>query len=140
MKHINRSKAGPFEASAVQRLSRMGLVDSCGALNEPVMEAFIQIHVGLFFSSLCDYYKPDQIENIFTLFQTMAEREDYLRMLLLLSIQYDHMRRLLPDPIWWISGHSEIVQTFMAGFYRKLEQMMRQNGLLSTNSGEEAVM
>lgn len=127
----------PFDGSAEARLTHMGLLDQDGRIVPQNMNAFTHIFAGLFFDDLCDFYDDrDKLEAIYRTFQELAEKEDHQHMLLLLSLQYDYLRKPLPDPVWWLSGHCEAVKSFMSGFLGLLGDLMSQAGFLSPRTGK----
>lgn len=122
----------PFDGSAEARLSHMGLLDRKGHLDKSAMQVFTCIFSGLFFDDLCDFYDDqEKLQAIFLMFQELAERRDHQRMFLLLSLQYDYLRKPLPDPVWWLSGCSEAVALFMSGFLAQLEGRLSAAGILT---------
>lgn len=121
----------PFDGSAEARLVHMGLLDKNGQIEPHNMETFTHIFAGLFFDDLCDFYDDcDKLVAIYHTFQELADKQDHQHMFLLLSLQYDYLRKPLPDPVWWLSGHSEAVKRFMSGFLNLLGSLMSQAGFL----------
>ena len=43
---------------------------------------------------------------------------------LLLSLQYDTLRKPLPDPVWWLAGYPPALAQFSLGFAAYLSQLM----------------
>lgn len=122
----------PFDGSAEARLAHMGLLDENGRIEPRSMEVFTRIFAGLFFDDLCDYYDDrDKLRAIYRAFGELAEKRDHQHMLLLLSLQYDCLHKPLPDPVWWLSGHSEAVRHFMSGFLELLGALLAQAGFLA---------
>lgn len=131
----------PFDGSAEARLSHMGLLDRKGQPDRNAMQGFTRIFSGLFFDDLCDFYDDtEKIQTIHQAFQTLAERQEHQRMFLLLSLQYDYLRKPLPDPVWWLSGHAGAVTLFMSGFLTQLEERLTAAGLLKTAGKKGAGM
>ena len=127
----------PFDGSAEARLNHMGLLDQNGHIEPHSMEVFTRIFTGLFFDDLCDFYDDrDKLTTVYHAFEELAEKEDHQHMLLLLSLQYDYLRKPLPDPVWWLSGDSEAVKSFMSGFLDLLGCLMTQAGFLSHSAGK----
>lgn len=127
----------PFDGSAEARLSHMGLLDQDGQIIPDSMEVFTRIFAGLFFDDLCDFYDDrDKLTAIYRTFQEFAEKHDHQHMLLLLSLQYDYLRKPLPDPVWWLSGHGEAVRAFMSDFLDLLGGLMTQAGFLPHKAGK----
>jgi hypothetical protein len=57
-------------------------------------------------------------------------------MYLYISLQYDRMRKPLPDPVWWLAGNPDAVQTFTRHFAAKLEYLAKQNAVAENNGKE----
>lgn len=78
----------------------MGLLTQAGEVDAAAMEAFIHIFAGSFFDELCDEYEDrTQLEQIMAAFRDFEERRDPQRIFLLISLQYDNLRKPLPDPV-----------------------------------------
>lgn len=128
----------PFDGSAEARLAHMGLLDQKGRVDAHSVKVFTHIFAGLFFDDLCDFYDDrDKLEVIYNAFQELAEKQDHQHMLLLLSLQYDYLRKPLPDPVWWISGNIEAVRAFMSGFLQIFGAMMIQAGFMKGGGKNE---
>ena len=122
----------PFDASAAERLRRMGLASSGGQPDPDVMSVFSRIFAGQFYDDLCDYYQDDETtRDLLLQFFDAAESADAKQRFLLICLQYDGMFRDLPDPIWWISGQPEFAELFADGFLAHLK-------ILDDESKEEA--
>lgn len=112
----------PFDSSSSARLERMGILQSDGEVRIETMQAFIQIFAGLFFDDLCDFYSdPEQFLPVIAAFTELAAREDSLSIYLMISLQYDSIRKPLPDPIWWLAGCTPARTTFCLGFVERLQ-------------------
>ena len=59
-------------------------------------------------------------------------------MYLLLSIQYDCIRKPLPDPIWWLAGHTAAVREFMTSFMDRYKRLMTNAGFLEPTEEADA--
>ena len=53
-----------------------------------------------------------------------SPRAGHQRIFLLLSLQYDALRKPLPDPLWWLAGHPPALEQFSLGFAAYLSQLM----------------
>jgi len=95
-----------------------------------VMNVFADIFTGLFYEDLCDFYDTDDFLTIYETFSALHKKEDYQHMYLLMSIQYDYMRKPLPDPVWWLAGDSAAVKTFMTLLIERYRFMMIDDGFI----------
>ena len=119
----------PFDGSARMRLEHMGLIDSDSVFIDGAMDIFAGIFTGLFFDDLCDFFESsDDLHTIFEAFTALYKKGDYHSMYLLMSIQYDYMRKPLPDPVWWLAGDSAAVKGFMTLFIKRLNRLMASGG------------
>ena len=59
-------------------------------------------------------------------FAELAEREDPKRLFLLLSLQYDAMRKPMPEPVWWLAGDMAVLSAFTLGFSAYLMELAAQ--------------
>ena len=119
----------PFDGSADARLAHMGILTATGEIVPDTLSIMAQIYAGLFMDELDDFYDDWSILSVILgTFGELASKKDYNHMLLLLSLQFDYMRKPLPDPIWWISSRSNAVDMFMDGFSRCFTAMMAQAG------------
>ena len=131
----------PFDGSADARLAHMGLMDEAGNISEAAMETFTQIFSGLFYDDLCDFH--DDAGRLVIVYEALGELEakrDYQHMLLFLSLQYDYMRKPLPDPVWWLSGNSEAVERFAKGLFQRLRALLMEAGMLPAQTRKEAAV
>lgn len=128
----------PFDGSAQVRLLRMGIIDKNGQLDREVMSAFAGIFAGLFFDDLCDYYDDaEDLLEIYGMFRAFYSKQDYQHMYLLISIQYDSIRKPLPDPVWWLAGNHAAVKEYMTLFMEHYKHFMAEAGF--TGQGAEEV-
>ena len=103
-------------ASTGARLERMGILRPDGEVNVEVMRAFVQIFGGLFFDDLCDFYSDQgEVSAVTAAFSELAARKDCQNIYLLISLQYDTIRKPLPDPIWWLAGCAPALSLFCLG-------------------------
>ena len=111
----------PFDSSTGARLERMGILRPDGEVNVEVMRAFVQIFGGLFFDDLCDFSSDQgEVSAVTAAFSELAARKDCQNIYLLISLQYDTIRKPLPDPIWWLAGCAPALSLFCLGFVERL--------------------
>lgn len=116
----------PFDESTIARLKRMGILHPTGEVNIETMRAFVQIFAGLFFDDLCDFYSDqEEMDTVAEAFFELAGRKDSQNIYLLLSLQYDTIRKPLPDPIWWLAGCAPALGLFCLGFVERLLELMK---------------
>jgi len=120
----NQRAHSPFEDSAADRLRRMGLTAADGSPDRDAMAIFSAIFAGQFFDDLCDYYQDyrDVQEAIGQILRA-AEQADSKQKFLLICLKYDSIYRLLPDPVWWISGSPPFAELFADGFLAHLKRL-----------------
>jgi hypothetical protein len=105
-------------------------------LIDSAMPVFADIFTGLFFDDLCDFHdKADDLLTIYETFQALFRKKDYQHMYLLMSIQYDYIRKPLPDPVWWLAGDSAAVKLFMTLFVERYERLMINGGFIKPQGG-----
>lgn len=122
---IAKRRPDPFDGSSSARLSRMGLLTGTGDVDEAAMRVFIHIFAASFFDDLCDTYEAlEAVTRITAAFCELEERKDPQRIFLLLSLQYDTLRKPLPDPVWWLAGYPPALAQFSLGFAAYLSQLM----------------
>ncbi len=133
--HIAKRRPDPFDGSAPARLAHMGLLRKDGSPETGAMAVFIRIFAGSFFDEVCDFYdNPQQIKAVLSAFSELAERADSKRLFLLLSLQYDTLRKPMPEPVWWLAGGMELLRTFTLGFSACLLELAAQ----ANEDGKEA--
>ena len=116
----------PFDESTAARLERMGILHSTGEVNIETMRAFVQIFAGLFFDDLCDFYSDqEEVSAVAAAFSELSARKDCQNIYLLISLQYDTIRKPLPDPIWWLAGCATALSLFCLGFVERLLELMK---------------
>lgn len=117
----------PFDDSAVERHRRMGLLTADGQADTAAMEVFSRIYAGLFYDSLCDFSGSfETVRTVCARLLELAEEAEPRRVLLVLSMQYDAMRRALPEPVWWIAGSKALLPSFAAEFLRHLRELLQE--------------
>lgn len=118
----------PFDDSAVERHRRMGLLTADGKADTAAMAVFSRVFAGLFFDCLCDFSGSfETVRTVCLRLLELAEEEEPRRILLALSIQYDAMRRSLPEPIWWIAGSKTLLPPFTTGFLQHLRTLLSES-------------
>lgn len=131
MKHerpVGRA-ASPFDDSAVERHFRMGLLDAVGKPNLNTITVLSQLYAGLFYDDLCDFYGSiEEVTSICSSLISLSDKSDFRQIFLVLCTDYDTMLCPLPEPIWWISGSAVLVPPFLAGFVRRLNQLVNKAG------------
>ncbi len=117
----------PFDDSAAERHRRMGLLTADSRADNAAMKVFSQIYAGLFYDSLCDF--SGSFETVRTVCSRLLELsgEEPRRVLLALSMQYDTMRRALPEPVWWIAGSKVLLPVFASGFLEDLRVLLQES-------------
>lgn len=127
----------PFDESTAARLKRMGILQPTGEVNIETMRAFVQIFAGLFFDHLCDFYSDqEEVSAVAAAFSELSARKDCQNIYLLISLQYDAIRKPLPDPIWWLAGCTPALSLFCLGFVERLLELIKDQ----TGGGEEVVI
>lgn len=126
----------PFDSSTGARLERMGILRPDGEVNVEVMRAFVQIFGGLFFDDLCDFYSGQgEVSAVTAAFSELAARKDCQNIYLLISLQYDTIRKPFPDPIWWLAGCAPALSLFCLGFVERLLELSENQA----SNGKEMV-
>ena len=111
----------PFDGSTGARLERMGILRPDGQVDAETMRTFVRLFAGLFFDELCDFYSDQgELDAVINAFSQLAAREDNQNIYLLLSLQYDAIRKPLPDPVWWLAGCAPARSLFCLGFVERL--------------------
>jgi len=118
--------ADPFDGSTTARLRRMGILCADSEkVDTDNMRLFAQIFAGLFFDDLLDFYADwSQLPRIMASFSELAEKRDFRKVFLMLSFQYDMIRKSLPDPVWWLAGHGPALNAFSMEFVERLSTLM----------------
>ena len=95
-----------------------------------------QIFGGLFFDDLCDFYSDQgEVSAVTAAFSELAARKDCQNIYLLISLQYDTIRKPLPDPIWWLAGCAPALSLFCLGFVERLLELSENQA----SNGKEMV-
>lgn len=119
-----KKRPDPFDGSAVARLRRMGLLTEAGEVDGPAMEAFTHVYAASLFDDLCDAFEDRQeLSRALAAFQELAARQEPKSIFLMISLQYDTLRKPLPDPVWWLAGHVPALSRFSLGFAAYLLQL-----------------
>lgn len=119
-----KKRPDPFDGSAGARLRRMGLLTESGEVNGAAMEAFTHVFAALLFDDLCDAFEDRRdLSRVLSAFRELAERQDPKSIFLMISLQYDTLRKPLPDPVWWLAGHIPALSRFSLGFTAYLLQL-----------------
>lgn len=127
----------PFDASARARLRNMGVTDDTGTVDAAVMQVFAHIFTALFLDDICDFYDDAKdLRSVCNLFAELYRKEAYHHMYLFLSVQYDYVRKSLPDPVWWLAGDAAAIKAFMEHFMAGLKAFMSQKGFFDAGCGE----
>lgn len=122
-----RRPASPFDDSVIERHRRMGLLTESNEVQTGVVEIVGQIHAGLFFDQLCDAYENySEVVAICRQFIKRAAKADAKQTLLMISVEYDAMRRPLPELIWWISGSAILLPLFISSFITNLTALLQE--------------
>lgn len=130
----------PFDESTGARLERMGILHSTGEVNIETMRAFVQIFAGLFFDDLCDFYSDqEELAAVAAAFTELFARKDYQNIYLLVSLQYDTIRKPLPDPIWWLAGCAPALSLFCLGFVERLLELIKNQNCSAKEGIEDEV-
>ena len=127
----------PFDGSVRIRLEHMGIIDKDGEVADGAMAVFASIFTGLFFDDLCELFERNEdMLTVYEAFAALHKKDDPHSMYLLLSVQYDYMRKPLPDPVWWLAGDSAAVRAFMKLFINNYEHLMTGSGYLKIEGGK----
>jgi hypothetical protein len=107
----------PFDSSVNARLHRMGLLQDDSSPHEKAIAAFGRLHAALFFDDLLDAKQElADILLLATAYQALLQAEEYRKLFVLYSWQYDTMKKTLPPTAWWIAGNNELIRIFMKAF------------------------
>lgn len=126
------------DKSALERLVFMGLMTDERMVNADVMPVFAGIFAGLFYWDARGRYDTGAVVRILNVFSGFLELNEYHNMYLFLSIEYDRMRKPLPDPVWWLSCSPEAVEGFILCFVERLAELVDGGG--KTSAEVEAQM
>lgn len=126
---IHKRISSPFDDSVIERQRRMGLINKEGVVDENVVAIAGGIYAGMFFDNLCDTYESyEEVKVICRQLLDGKARISAKQMLILISLQYDAMRKPLPELMWWISGSAQILPIFITAFTSRLERLMDPGG------------
>jgi len=127
----------PFHESAKTRLVHMSVINQKSQINQATISTFADIFTGLFFDDICGFYSDAKdLLPIYENFAAFYEKEDYQHMYLYFSIQYDYIRKPLPEAVWWLAGNSEVVKEFMTLFIVRFKKIMTEADFLAANGGD----
>ncbi len=111
----------PFDDSAGVRLRRMGLLQDDGAPDRKRVSVLGEVFAGQFFDDLYDFRQDaEAAEKSLGNFLKEAEGATAKYRFLLVCLQYDAIRRPLPDPVWWLSGNAQLADLFSTSFIAHL--------------------
>ena len=74
----------------------------------------------------CDSYAKSTVGTVLASFDELSGRKDYKGIYLFLSLQYDQLRKPLPDPVWWLMGSPKALKIFSIGFVESLTEVFRE--------------
>ena len=116
----------PFDDGAKARLHRMGLLRIDGSVDEATLNALSRAYSGLLFDDLCDTCQNScEITEILQRVYEAAEQAEPRQKFLLICLHYDALSQPLPNPIWWISGDSELAGDFAERFICHLKKLSK---------------
>ena len=117
----------PFDLRAVDRQRRMGLLTEDGRPNKEALTVLAQVFAGQLYDNFYDYHRyPEDAKKALERIFAAAGHADSEQKFLLICTQYDRIRRVLPDPIWWISGSPALAGLFAAGFIDHLKRLSEE--------------
>ena len=120
------STARPMDGPLLSRLYQMGIVKRDGEINVENMRLFTRIYAAQFYYNLCDSYAKSTVGTVLASFDELSGRMDYKGIYLFLSLQYDQLRKPLPDPVWWLMGSPKALKIFSIGFVESLTEVFRE--------------
>lgn len=114
----------PFDDSAEVRLRRMGLLQENGEPDRKRTSVLGEVFAGQFFDDLYDFRQDAEVagKSLGTFLKETEEATAKYRFLLV-CLQYDAIRRPLPDPVWWLSGNAQLADIFSASFVARLQEL-----------------
>ena len=119
-----KKRPDPFDGSAVARLRRMGLLTEAGEVDGAAMETFTHVFAASLFDDLCVAFEDRrELSRALSAFRELAERQEPKSIFLMISLQYDTLRKPLPDPVWWLAGYVPALSRFSLGFASYLLQL-----------------
>ena len=120
------STARPMDGPLLSRLYQMGIVKRDGEINVENRRLFTRIYAAQFYYNLCDSYAKSTVGTVLASFDELSGRKDYKGIYLFLSLQYDQLRKPLPDPVWWLMGSPKALKIFSIGFVESLTEVFRE--------------
>lgn len=116
----------PFDDSAGVRLRRMGLLREDGTPNQQRIKVLGEVFAGQFYDDLYDFRQDEEAAwKSLGDFLKEVEGATAKYRFLLLCLQYDAIRRPLPDPVWWLSGNAQLADLFSTGFVAHLQELAK---------------
>ena len=116
----------PFDDSAGVRLRRMGLLREDGTPDQQRIKVLGEVFAGQFYDDLYDFRQDAEAAGkSLGDFLKEAEGATAKYRFLLVCLQYDAIRRPLPDPVWWLSGNAQLADLFSAGFVAHLRELAK---------------
>lgn len=113
-----------FDNSNYARLCRMGLLGEDGEIDNAMLDTFSRVAAGQFLDDLWERLSTkEQVMAVIEAFNRLALRKEYQQMYLMLSLQYDRIRKPLPDSLWSMSEHPSLQRAFSFGFYQHLLEL-----------------
>ncbi len=116
----------PFDDSAGVRLRRMRLLQEDGAPDRKRVSVLGEVFAGQFFDDLYDFRQDAEAAGkSLGNFLKEAEGATAKYRFLLVCLQYDAIRRPLPDPVWWLSGNAQLADLFSTSFVAHLRELAK---------------
>ena len=113
----------PARSQEQERLGLLGLLKPDGEVDVEAMRYFSRVFAGQLCAYLCAGSDAGEVTALAQAFSELAARQDYRHIYLLVSIQYDRMGQVLPDPVWWLADHPAAMGLFSLGFVEQLSTL-----------------
>ena len=124
---ITRKATSPFDAAAMERQRRMGLISDNDKADAGAIAVVARVCAGMFFDDLCEYAgEDDAMLSTYARLARLHETVEPRQVFLSVCVAYDEMHRPLPELLWWISGSNEIVPLFIERFMDSLKAILQQ--------------
>lgn len=118
--------SSPFDDSANVRLRRMGLLQEDGTPEKQRISLLGEVFAGQFFDDLYDFRQDAEVaDRSLESFVKEAGEATAKYRFLLICLQYDAIRRPLPDPVWWLSGNAGLAEIFSSSFVVRLRELVK---------------